>query len=282
MKNNHIQRALNNTLSSLYVSDWDASLLLAQAKGGRKTKRKWSAALMAAAMLVLCLATAFALSSSYVLQYLFPRDKAQRKNAEKYVQPIEITQNSAASVTAIRDALIHDGELSIGLSVSSDLPIFVITQSIYIDGQAVDVDHSTIENQWAAGNPATGNKAQPHALGFTVDLSRAAESNAGMRSVRIVASLLSPIKSVKQVDIQKDDVSAVWHEIDAIIAKGMTPVSLYEPYETLVGSEWMLKNQYDTAGGIQYPLGAVKDYLDYANMKLVDQIDVSFDIQSTP
>ncbi len=282
MDHNSIKEALDNTLSLLQTKSLNANALLAQAKGGKKVKRKLSVAFVTAAILILCLATAFALSSGYVLQYLFPRDEAQRKNAEQYVQRVEIIQNSAASSTAIRDALIHDGKLSVGLSVSGDLPIFVVTQSICIDGQTVEVDNSTIENQWAAGNPAAGGKAQPRALGFTVDLSRTAKSGAGIRTVRVVASLLSPVKGVKQVDVQKDDISAVWSEIDAVVAEGMTPVSLYEPYETLVGSEWMLKNRYDKAAGIQYPLGAVKDYLDYANMKLIDRIDVSFDIQSAP
>ena len=36
MNNNCVKQALNNTLSSLYVSDLEAGLLLAQAEGGKK------------------------------------------------------------------------------------------------------------------------------------------------------------------------------------------------------------------------------------------------------
>jgi len=36
MDNNHVKQALNNTLSSLYACDLEASMLLAQAKGGKK------------------------------------------------------------------------------------------------------------------------------------------------------------------------------------------------------------------------------------------------------
>ena len=36
MENNRVKQALNNTLSSLYVSDHEANMLLAHAKGGRK------------------------------------------------------------------------------------------------------------------------------------------------------------------------------------------------------------------------------------------------------
>lgn len=44
MRNNEIQQALNTTLSSLRVSDTEASTLLAQAKGGKKVKKKLSVA----------------------------------------------------------------------------------------------------------------------------------------------------------------------------------------------------------------------------------------------
>lgn len=280
MMKNRVQQALDSTLSSLYVSDRDAHFLLAQAKGGRKVKKKLSILFIAFAVLLLCLATAFAMSSSYVLQYLFPKDELKRKSAEECVQNVEIVRSSNISSMLIKDALIHGDKLSVGLSASGNLPIYIVTQSIYVDGIPIEVDDSTMESQWASGNPVTDDEASPRILGFTVDLSTADENASGKRTVRVVASLLSPNKGVKQVDFQRDDISSVWHEVDEIVASGMTPVSIYEPYEILVGSEWMLKNKFDKNAGIQYPLSSVDDYLTYSNMKLIDKIDVSFDIKT--
>ncbi|HHT16032.1 MAG TPA: hypothetical protein GXZ86_09255 [Clostridiales bacterium] len=61
MKNNRIKQALNNTLSSLYVSDSEARMLLAQAKEGKRVKRKLPVALVLAVLMVLMAATAVAI-----------------------------------------------------------------------------------------------------------------------------------------------------------------------------------------------------------------------------
>jgi hypothetical protein len=60
MDNNHVKQALNNTLSSLYVSDREASMLLAQAKGGKKVKKKLSVAFVMMMILVTLTFTALA------------------------------------------------------------------------------------------------------------------------------------------------------------------------------------------------------------------------------
>ncbi|HHX09433.1 MAG TPA: PepSY domain-containing protein [Chloroflexi bacterium] len=62
MRNNHVQQALNNTLSSLYVTEQTASDLLAQAKGGRKVKRKLSVAMVLTIVLIVLAATAIAIT----------------------------------------------------------------------------------------------------------------------------------------------------------------------------------------------------------------------------
>lgn len=60
---NRVQQALDSTLSSLYVSERDARLLLEQAKGGRKAKKKLSVATALLIALIAISITAFAIIS---------------------------------------------------------------------------------------------------------------------------------------------------------------------------------------------------------------------------
>ncbi len=62
MRNNEIQQALNTTLSSLHVSDTEAGMLLAQAKGGKKVKRKLSIVVLLSIVIVALTATAIAVT----------------------------------------------------------------------------------------------------------------------------------------------------------------------------------------------------------------------------
>lgn len=61
MENNRVKQALNKTLSSLYVSDHEAIMLLAHAKGGRKVKKKLSVAFVMMMILVTLTVTALAM-----------------------------------------------------------------------------------------------------------------------------------------------------------------------------------------------------------------------------
>ncbi len=58
--NNEIQQALNTALSSLHVSDTEAGMLLAQAKGGKKVKKKLSVAFVLMMIFVTLSLTALA------------------------------------------------------------------------------------------------------------------------------------------------------------------------------------------------------------------------------
>lgn len=60
MKNNRVQRAINNTLSSLYITERDAARLLDAAKGGKKVKKKLSVVMVMAMIALILTATAVA------------------------------------------------------------------------------------------------------------------------------------------------------------------------------------------------------------------------------
>lgn len=231
-----------------------------------------AAGLILAFMLLTLAATTIALGPSAVLAYLFPRNQQARDQAAPYVQQINITQKSQYTSAIVKDALIQDGRLSVGLSLGSEQPVYIVTQSISIDGQPIEVSNSSIESQWlSAGLPA-------HSRGFTLDLAGTAFEGKEKSKIRLDAALLCPIKGIVQVDIEGEDIATIWAQIDQAILEGLTPVSSYEPHEVLVGSQWVQENAFDMAIGIQYPVGSVHDYLSYSNMQLVERIEASFTI----
>jgi hypothetical protein len=230
------------------------------------------ASLILALLLLAVAVSAIALGPSAVLEYLFPRDHKARDSATPYVQKIDISQKSQHTNAVIKDALIQDGRLSVGLSLSSEQPVFIVTQSISLNGQAIEVSSSSIESQWLRGELSTQSR------GFTLDLTGTAFQGTEKGTVRLNAALLRPINGIKQIDIDEEDIAAVWAQIDQAIAEGLTPVSSHEPHEVLVGSHWMRENAYDMDSGIQYPVGSVHDYLTFSNMQMMDRIEATFTI----
>ena len=88
MENNRIKQALNNTLSSLYVSEMEAGMLLAQAKGGKKVKRKLSVAMILTIVIITITATAVAATliwNKYVID-VKKREQSQGEYAQWEIQ----------------------------------------------------------------------------------------------------------------------------------------------------------------------------------------------------
>ena len=273
MTDNRVKTRIDRSLSGLQVGEGEMNRLFRLAEGGQKMKRKRPVALAAALILVLSAATAIALDAGGVLTYLFPRDQAARDKAAPYVQIIDVARRGGRASTRVRDALIKDGVLSVGLSVDSPQPVYVVTRSISIDGKAFDVSDSSIESQWIHEGDSP-----LRARGFSVDLSSVPDTRGEAWSLRLTAAILVPREGTETVDTEGENVATVWDEIDRIIAAGKTPVSLYEPHEVLVGSRWMRENQYDPTQGIQYPVGSAEDHAAFSNMEIADEIDLTFSI----
>ena len=106
MRNNEIQQALNATLSSLHVSERDAGMLLAQAKGGKKARRKLSAALVLVIIIVFGMATALAVAFGW-------------KDAVHYLKK-ERSQGSFQSWTASDQIKLVDSLVEGGYITESD------------------------------------------------------------------------------------------------------------------------------------------------------------------
>ena len=282
-----IENAVDTTLVSLDLSSdqCDTIVNTVREKGKKQNfnyhhggymKPRFSLALVLVIILLLITVTAVATNYSYVVQYLFPKNKESMEHVEEFVQDIDIVQNGKAT-TVVKDALLHDNQLSIGLSFASDQPLYIVTNSISVDGVPIEISQSSVEGQWINGEIAPSD-AVFGIHGLTLDLENVPISDKEQSVIRLQMILLAPNKEVTPVDIYADNTEDAWHQIDSIVSAGMTPISADEPYELLVGSGWMIANDYDLADGIQHPLDAITDFVKYSNVTVADEIDVTFTI----
>ena len=87
-------------------------------------------------------------------------------------------------------------------------------------------------------------------------------------------TLLKPRQGVKAVDIYQESHLAMWTEIDAAYDKGLTPVSVDEPYEVLISTGW--HETLDRTNAYQGPFCDTESLVRYANMEVVDTVEVTF------
>lgn len=264
-----VKQAVDTGLGGLSGSPQLADRVTGRAGQSRTMRSTKTRLILVFAFLALA-ATAFAVGPGAVLKYLFPGDQKVREEAAPYVQKIDITQKSGSTAAVIQDALIQDGSLSVGLILGTRDPVYIVTQSLHVDGKAAEVSNSSIESQWI------GEGSAMEVRGFSLNLADMELPDTEKSTVRLTAALLSPAKGIRQVDTESEDSAGVWAQIDRAVAEGFTPVSSYEPHEVLVASAWMKANGFDMALGVQYPVGSAKDLLAYSNMTLVDRLDAAF------
>lgn len=106
MRNNHVQQALNNTLSSLYVTEQTASDLLAQAKGGKKVKRKLSVAFILTMIFIAISVTALAV----ITIREFGRQVAQNEQQHGYFVNWTLEQKTRLINSLIELKVMEDSE----------------------------------------------------------------------------------------------------------------------------------------------------------------------------
>lgn len=142
MENNRVKQALNNTLSSLYVNDAEASALLAQAKGGKKVKKKLSVALVLTMILMLltigAVAAVILSNKQFVDQIVAPMAKDNASNTWTGDEVVEIIRLAEKNGIMISDEIQnrinnHEGRSKIELMrsfVSAELGPYIATWSI--------------------------------------------------------------------------------------------------------------------------------------------------------
>lgn len=100
MKNNRVQRAINNTLSSLYITERDAALLLDAAKGGKKVKKKLSVVMVMVIVLIIGLTTALALTFGWADAVFFLKKERNQGTFQGW---------TAKEQVSLIDSLVQDG-----------------------------------------------------------------------------------------------------------------------------------------------------------------------------
>ena len=275
-----IQQVFETSLSGMKEDSWLAQRVLnkAHGEGEKRVKKKWTVGLILVIVILMCSLVGLAWNHSYVIQFLFGKeansDEAQRLAAQ--VQSIDIVQKSDAYVCTVKDAYFDGKTLAVGIGFQADTPIYLVGEEVKVNGEHVDyVEYgSTIEEMWV-GNQAPNEKLAAEEWIHGMECIFAQPLPKGERAeVTMHITLLKPRQGVKTVDVYQENHLAMWAEIDALYDQGLTPVSADEPYEVLISSGW--HETLDRTNAYQGPLCDVDALVRYANMEVVDRVEVTF------
>lgn len=273
-----IRVALDTTLSGLQDDPWLARKVLDDAKGEVKVKKKLSLGLILILTLVLVAITAFAVTHSYVLEYLFGTNSEVKETYEASVQGLNIIHKGNEVTTTIKDALVIDDTVSFGLSFEASGQMYIVTDSVTVNGIDCEVNTSSLESQWVGNNP-NGEIVSPLIVhGYTVSIPAEVSLTESI-CVRLRLKLLKPAISTCFINTDSENKLVMWKEIDRAVSEGNTPIDLYEPYYVLVSSAW-LGEEFSDNEEAQYPLNSATALINYSNMILVDEVDETLLLQN--
>ncbi|MEF9880802.1 MAG: hypothetical protein RR975_15415, partial [Clostridia bacterium] len=194
------------------------------------------------------------------------------------VQNLDRIHKGSGVTTVIKDAIVMDGTVSFGLSFETTEPIYIVTDSITVNGIDCEVDTSSLESRWV-GNSPNGQTIHPLMIhGYTVSIP-ADVSLAEPIDVKLRLKFLKPANSTCFINTDSENKLTMWQEIDKAISQGSTPIDQYEPYNVLVSSAW-LGNEFSNDAEAQYPLNSAAALINYSNMVLVDEVDETLLLQS--
>jgi hypothetical protein len=251
---------------------------LAQMRGEIKVKKKLSVGLVLLIAFLLIAGMALALTHSYVLEYLYGNHREQTMEQQESVQSIGLVHTNAGVQTSVKDALFDGKTLSVGLTFEAKEQVYIITDSISVDGIPVELDTSSLEGRWAENNPFQTESSRLAIRGFSGNLAEALSSQKVTAEVDIKLTLLKPQSQLHAIDTYNEDQRAMWTEINASVAAGETPVDQDEPYPVLVGSAWF-GDDFNTDSPVQYPLNTAEAYEQCANMSIIDKFDLTFTLE---
>ena len=279
-----VQKALNQDAAFIQPNPYLAQRVLnqaheAQRTGGSALKKKLSTGLILLAVLLMSSLVALACSHSYVIRFLFGRDiesdQAQAMAAQ--VQPIDYVQRSGATVCTVKDAYFDGKTLAVGLGFRTDRPVYLVGEELQLNGEWIDyLAYSTsIEEMWVGNDAPHLEKPGEEAIhGVSYDFARPLPKGETV-DVTLRLFLLAPRSGVQLIDTEQEDKAAMWAAIDDAFRQGLTPVSADEPYEVLISTGWWA-GSLDVQEGLQKPL-CDRDALEhYANMVLLDKVEVTF------
>ncbi len=241
-------------------------------------KKKLYVGLILIMIILLSSLAALAYNHSYVIQYLFGRnmDSNEAQMMEEKVQTIDFVQSSETTVCTVKDAFFDGETLAVGIGFKIDKPVYLVGDEVKVNGEWVDyVEYGSSIEEMFVGNVTSpqGFESMEHIHGveYIFDCSFPKGEKA---EVTLHITLLTPEEGVETVDTWQEDHPAMWAEIDAIYEKELTPISAEEPFEVLISTGWW--DDLDRTASFHKPYCNVDALVRYANMEVVDTVDVTF------
>ncbi len=286
-----IQQVFETSLSGIEEDPRLAQRVLnkaheAQGMGGALVRRKWSVGLVLVILIVMSSLVALACNHSYVIQYLFGRnmDSDDAQLAQTKVQLIDYEQKSDTSVCTVKDAYFDGETLAIGVGFKTDRPLYLVSEETKIDGEWIEwVEASGSMEERFLGNVASPQRfdEMEEITGVKYLLSRPLPKGKEVE-VTMKITMLTPREGVEEVDVWQEDKENMWAQIDAIRDRGWTPISGPGPH-----NEWHMALISQTPTGNSHaacayhgPYGDVEALIEYANMEVVDVVELTFRLKT--
>lgn len=284
-----VQRVFDTSLSGVQEDPWMAQRVLNTAHGtheigGIRVKKKISVGFILIVVMMLSSLVALAYGRSYVIQFLFGRnaDSVEAQEMEAQVQSIDYVQRSETAVCTVKDTYFDGKTLAVGLGFQTDRHIYLVADELKVNGDWVDyVEYgSTVEEMWVGNTPPhLGKDAAENIHGlyyiFNQPLPKGETAEVTLR-----ITLLAPEVGVQPVDVYREDYPAMWAEIDAACDQGLTPIDADEPYEVLIGTDYWAGWADVNSSPLNKPYCDVNALVYYANMEVVDTLEVTFTLSA--
>ena len=280
-----VKKALEQDAAFIEPNPFLAQRVLGMAhgatNGGLKVKRKVSAGLVLALVMLMSAVVALACNYSYVIRFLSDRieDAGQAQRMEGMVQPLGMEFSSTTATCTIEDAYFDGKTLALGIGIQTERPVYLSGTEVQVNGGWIDYAENggSIEDMWAGNSPYPQVDAaeQIHGIEYTFmePLPKGETANVTLRM-----TLLVPQNGVAEVDIYQEDHEAMWAQIDAAYEAGLTPISADEPHEVLIPSVW--HDTLDKTQGYQGPLNDVDSLERYANMEEMYTLKATFMLEA--
>ncbi len=236
-------------------------------------------------LLLLFMLTPMAQASdrSCVIPWLYHQnpDSEEALHAETLVQPIEYVYNGDVSFI-VKDAYFDGEKLAIAIWFQTDRPLYLISEDAKLDGEWIDwhTCGSSFEETFV-GHAASPQQFSPieDVRAFYYELSRRLPKGEEV-DVTIDFTMLTPKTGVELVEAYRKDNPAMWAQIDAIAAKGLTPVA--NDTETgrlprvLLGSATHDPNCWEETDDYYGSWCNEEELVQYANMEVIDHVVITF------
>lgn len=246
-------------------------------------KKRLSACLMMLLIILMITPMALAEGRSCVIPWLFRQnpDSEEALLAETLVQPIDYEYNGDVSFI-VKDAYFDGERLAIAIWFKTDRPLYLVSEDAKLDGEWIDWRScgASLEETFV-GHAASPQRFSPieDVRAFNYILSRPLPKGKEV-DVTIDFTMLTPRTGVEFVEAYRKDNPTMWAQIDAIAAKGLTPVANDTDTgrlpRVLLGSATHDPNGWEETDDYYGSWCNEEELVQYANMDVIDHVVITF------